>query len=167
DISSDITALEFDGRGNLWIGTTSGLGYYNATTDEISTYKSENSGLVNDKINAITYDQNSGDIYVSTMGGISKISSLYGTPTTEIKNVIAFPNPFIITGADDRLNFNYSQAGMVRIYNTAGEFVREIPVNSGWDGTNQKNQAVAAGVYLFILTNDESELARGKIFLVR
>ncbi|MEA1981423.1 MAG: two-component regulator propeller domain-containing protein [candidate division Zixibacteria bacterium] len=167
DISSDITALEFDGRGNLWIGTTNGLGYYNATTDEICIYHSENSGLVNDRINAITYDWNTGNTYISTMGGISKIFSLYGSPTTEIEKVIAFPNPFIITGADDRLNFNYSKAGTVRIYNIAGELVCETPVNSGWDGTNQKNEDVASGVYIFILTNDESELARGKIFLVR
>ncbi len=167
DISSDITALEFDERGNLWIGTAGGLAYRDVITNEISTYKTENSGLVNDKINAVTYDQNSGDIYVSTMGGISRISSLYGIPTSEIKNVIAFPNPFIISDANDRLNFNYSKAGTVRIYNTAGEFVKELPVNSSWDGTNQNDQAVAAGVYLFILTNDKSELARGKIFLVR
>ncbi len=166
-MSSDVTDLEFDGRGNLWIGSVNGLGFRNATTGEIIVYNSENSGLVSNRINNVTFDSNTGDTYISTPSGISKILSFVGTPTAQLENVIAFPNPFVISNQNDVLSFNYARSGTVRIYTVAGEEVDAFPINNSWDGTNQKDQPVASGVYLFILSDDEGNISRGKILLVR
>ena len=166
-VSSDITDLEFDGRGNLWVGTTDGLVFWNASADEFVVYKGLTSDIVSDAINNVTFDPISGRTFVATDAGISIIPSVMGTPTSTAESVIAYPNPFVINFPADRLSFNFLKAGRVRIYSVAGELVTELAVNDTWDGRNQKNEDVASGVYIFVLTDEDGNVGRGKILLVR
>jgi len=166
-IGPDITALEFDGRGNLWIGSRNGLGWVDGASGAATIYTAQNSGLVADDINNLTLDPFTGDLYVATSAGISRLKSTIGRPTADIESVVAFPNPFIIRSNGDRLNFNYSRSATVHLFNLAGELVAEFPINIPWDGRNQKGQQVASGVYVYILTDKDGNVGRGKVLLVR
>lgn len=166
-ISSDITALEFDSRGNLWIGTKDGLAYRDNSTGDITVYNSLNSKLGSNVINEITYDRFTGDTYISTVSGITKIPTQIGRPDYEVSSSFAFPNPFVIDSDADRLSFNFAEDGAVDIYNSAGEKVIETTVNSGWDGKNNSGKNVASGVYIFVITDKNNERLTGKILLVR
>ncbi len=166
-ISSDITALEFDGRGNLWVGTVDGLAFWNATLSQFQLFNTINSSLVSDKINDVHFEKHTGNLYVATTGGISSLMSYIGKPTSEIARVIAFPNPFLISNSNDLLSFNYSKAATVRVYTASGEIVNEFPVNQSWNGKNSFGNNVSSGVYLFIITDNSGETARGKFLLVR
>ncbi|MCF8395694.1 MAG: T9SS type A sorting domain-containing protein [Melioribacteraceae bacterium] len=65
----DVTALLCDENENLWIGTGFyGLGYYNG--DSLQNYHIENSGLIDNRITGLTYNDKK-DLWVSTLGGIS------------------------------------------------------------------------------------------------
>ncbi len=167
DISSDITALEFDGRGNLWIGTKDGLAYRDAVTGNIETYKSLNSDLPSDLINEITVDSITGNIYIMTNAGYVFVPSQTGRPVYDVNEVLAFPNPFIVSSDNEKLNFNFAQNGVVSIFNVAGEKINEMNVNLGWDGRNQKGEEVASGVYIFLVTDTEGQIGQGKFLLVR
>ncbi len=57
----------------LWIGTNTGLNYYNITDNKFEFYTEQN-GLSSDNINHITAD-NSGNIWLSTSYGISQITA--------------------------------------------------------------------------------------------
>jgi ligand-binding sensor domain-containing protein len=46
EVSSNITSLEFDGRGNLWVGTIDGLVTLDAITGEFEVYNTLNSEIV-------------------------------------------------------------------------------------------------------------------------
>jgi flagellar hook assembly protein FlgD len=80
--------------------------------------------------------------------------------------VFAFPNPYVVNSDADKLNFNYSRTGTVRIYDISGALIAELSVNGSWDGKNQKGKAVASGVYLFVLAADNGEIGRGKFLLI-
>jgi hypothetical protein len=84
----------------------------------------------------------------------------------------SFPNPFVIGGASDETYFPFDLADdgevLIRIYTVAGEFIKEISVSglpaesyrsqnrlgqigASWDGTNDRGEAVASGIYLYYI----------------
>ena len=62
---------------------------------------------------------------------------------------------------------NYGLAGDVRIFNVAGELVRQTIVGDPWDGKNDKGEDVASGVYIFVITDSQGNVGRGKLLLIR
>ncbi|NOY87992.1 MAG: T9SS type A sorting domain-containing protein, partial [FCB group bacterium] len=87
-------------------------------------------------------------------------------PTYNVAQVKAFPNPFVIENGNEYLSFNVGKKGRVRIFNVAGEQIRDMPLQP-WYGKNQKGETVAAGVYLFIITDNDGNMGKGKILLIR
>ncbi|HWR84027.1 MAG TPA: hypothetical protein VN285_12065, partial [Candidatus Deferrimicrobium sp.] len=165
-IGNDIMAIEFDGRGNLWLGSNDGLARVDGATGQATVYTTRTSGLVSDDITNLSFDPFTGDLYVATRAGISRLRSTIGRPTADVESVLAFPNPFVIRSDLDRLNFNFSRSGAVRIFSLAGELVAEFPVNTAWDGRNARGERVASGVYIFILTDSDGNVGRGKVLVV-
>ncbi len=165
-IGPDISALEFDGRGNLWIGSRNGIGWVNGASGASTVYTTRNSGLVSDEINGLTVDPLTADLYVATSSGISILRSGISCLTSQIADVVAYPNPFVIRSDSDRLNFNFAKTGSVRLFTIAGELVNELSINTAWDGRNQKGGKVASGVYIYILTDKEGNVGRGKVLVI-
>ena len=165
-ISSDITALEFDGRGNLWIGTKDGVAFREAVTGDVTVFNTLNSNIAGDYINSVRIDRKTGAVYIATTSGFTRTPGVYGPPVSSVNDVVAFPNPFIVTGAGDRVNFNLDKAGTIRIFTAAGEKIREMPLAS-WDGRNDRGKEVASGVYLFVITDVDGNVGKGKLLLIR
>jgi hypothetical protein len=169
----EVSSIEFDSRGNVWLGSINGVTHYDATIAGFENLNSQNSGLVNDAVHSIKYNGHTGDMYIATDGGISIAASQYGKPTTDVKQILAFPNPFVIRSSSDILRFNFALSAKVRILTVAGDLVAQIDdINQGWDGRNSAGKPVASGVYFFIVssTSDESsgaQIGNGKFLLVR
>lgn len=68
-IGSEVYSLQLDRNQNLWLGTGSGLGFYNKYNKEYKLYGSEY-GLPSSTINSIILDENQ-DVWLSTLKGIS------------------------------------------------------------------------------------------------
>lgn len=167
-IGPEITDIEFDGRGNVWVGSKTGLARLNLLRDETASFTSLNSDLLSDNIQCITFDHFTGRLFIGTDAGISYLPSEFGTPTNDITEVVAFPNPFVISNGSENLNFNFARPASMRLFTAAGELVLERTLTSdGWDGRNANGTEVASGVYLFLLTDEEGNVGRGKILLVR
>jgi len=162
----DINIIEFDGRGNVWIGAKNGLGRIDGMTGEITVYTTRNSGLIADYVTNLTFDGLSGDLYVATTSGLSVVLSTIGPPTDDVAEVYAFPNPYVIVSPEDLLNFNFAGGARLRVFTVAGELVAERP-EPVWDGRNAAGEAVASGVYVFVLTDKAGNVGRGKFLLVR
>jgi len=164
-----VTAIEFDSRGNVWIGARNGLARLDVSLGAFELFTTVNSDLVSDEINNLTYDPISGDLFVATNGGISKYLSTTGRLTSELDSVLAYPNPFVIGSAGDRLQFSFARPYTVRVFSVAGELVWEVTELSDrpWDGRNQNGEQVASGVYLFVLKDSDGKVAKGKFLLVR
>ena len=149
------------------MGALNGLARYGAGSGSIDVYTTLNSGLLDNDIDALVINPATNDLWVGTSLGISQLKSTIGTPTGNIEEVIAFPNPFVIREGNEVLSFNYNGNASVRIYTVSGELVRETDINIPWDGKNQRNENVAPGVYLFLLTDEDGSVGRGKILLIR
>ena len=162
----DITDIEFDSRGDAWVGAKNGLARIDSKSGQVGVYTTANSGLVNNRVNRITFDDASANVYVSTNSGISIIQSIFGVPTSALDDVVAFPNPFVINSSDDRVGFNYAGNATIRIFTVAGELVAETG-DLTWDGRNSSGTPVSSGVYLFVLTDSEGNSGSGKLLLVR
>jgi ligand-binding sensor domain-containing protein len=162
-----VTAVAFDAQGNLYAGSARGLVVRDIATGSFEYLTSRNSGLVGDDIKDIYYQSRANVLWISTSSGISRLTMPYAMAVSDVKQTLAYPNPFVIRYGDEVVRFNYAGMAEVRIYTLAGELVREIPVTGVWDGKNGKGQPAAAGVYIFVITDQQGENGRGKIFLIR
>ena len=163
----DVLALDFDRRGDAWVGSNNGLALLTAATGEMTYFTSINSGLVSDDIRSLTYDPFTGDMYAATASGISIYKSTTGPPTSVMDSVYAFPNPFVIASQGDRLSFNYALPGTISIFSIEGGLVYEMAAGQSWDGRNLGGSMVSSGVYLFVISGDNGDMGRGKFLLVR
>lgn len=163
----EVTALAFDGQGSLLAGSPRGLAMRDIATGTFRYLKSENSGLADDNIIDIYYQTDTDAAWISTTGGISRLTMPYRLATKNLEGVRAYPNPLVIRFGTEMVRFDYSGLAEVRIFTMAGELVREIPVNGAWDGRNADGKLVASGVYIFMLTTPDGETGRGKILLIR
>ena len=167
EFGPDVGELAFDSRGNIWMGAMNGLARYGAGSGIIEVFTTLNSGLLDNDIDALAINPATNVLWVGTSLGISRYESTIGKPTGNIEEVIAFPNPFVIREGNEALSFNYNGNAVVRIYTVNGELVRETDINIPWDGKNRQNENVAPGVYLFLLTDEDGSVGRGKILLIR
>lgn len=163
----EITTINVDAQGSLYCGSARGLVVRDIATGEMTHLSSTNSGLVDDNINDIYFDEAANQLWIATDGGISRLSFPYSQGSDEIDNVQAYPNPYVIRFGNEVVRFNYAGLSQISIFSLAGELVRQLPVTGEWNGKNDVGEEVASGVYLFVLTGPEGDIGRGKIFLVR
>jgi hypothetical protein len=106
-----------------------------------------------------------------------------GTPTSELsgpnivlsanlENLVVYPNPFEPTRGHSGIVF----AGLttdvtIRIFNLSGQQVLGKDVNWQmswtWDVRNEQGEAVARGVYVYLVTNSQGEKKIGKIAVIK
>ena len=163
----EVSSLAFDRRGNLWLGSYNGLAGYDAGSGDFEIYNTLNSGLTDDEIKVLMVHPQTNELWVGTDRGISVMESIIGKPTGVVEEVVAFPNPFVIGGGNDRLSFNYDGNAEVRIYTVNGELVRKLDINVPWDGRNESGNYVAPGVYLFLVAAEEGGCGKGKVLVIR
>ncbi len=150
----EISCIAIDGAGRKWFGTN-GQGIYVISADnmtQIEHFLVTNSKLLSNNINAISINQQTGEVYIATDAGLCSYSSDATEPSAVMdkNSVYAYPNPvspdyngmITIMG----LTFNAD----VKITTATGYLVAEGTSNGGtftWDGTDRKGRRVASGVY--------------------
>ena len=171
--SDNITALEIDGVNNVWVGTNVGAAYFSNTSYSWISYTADNSGLVSNDVSALRMDYASGNMYIGTHSGLSRLATPFSEPVSQMMELSVYPNPFIPQRHGfltiDQLTWNVS----VLIFSSSGFLVRrfdEDEINGRqvlWDGTNQKGEPVAGGIYLVVAQDNAGKSRLGKIALVR
>ncbi len=169
--SPQINALESDPFSNLWVGTSSGLVLIPADGSSMEIYTTANSGIAGDEITSLFFGADE-YLWIGTSTGLSRLDIDAGVFTSDIEEVFAYPNPFIIPDhlleIPGGVRFNFKGTTEVRIFTLSGELVREgISNTGGWDGRNEGGQFVAGGLYLFYIVTPEGESHTGKIAVIR
>lgn len=159
-----VNALAVDANNGVWIGTSLGL-VLREGDGTMTFYNSRNSGLVGDHVAEIDIDDNTGDVWIATHSGISQIRGPLPA-STDIENIVAYPNPFEI-GVTDRVRFNAESGSRITITTVSGHQVTAIDSDIGWDGRNDAGELVATGVYLFAVRSPGGEYGTGKIAVIR
>ncbi|MBI4752843.1 T9SS type A sorting domain-containing protein [Candidatus Desantisbacteria bacterium] len=119
--------------------------------------------------------QSSGSNYTAMTGIIPLLWTLVGTPTilfaSDNNSVFCYPNPWKKNSSNfggDYIKFDkVSQGAYIKIYNIAGELVKEIPVTEYPQRWNIANEKIASGVYIYTVTGGGEGKSVGKIGIVK
>jgi len=169
DFGPQVNSIAIDGRNNKWLGTSKGLVKLNATGHFEEAFTTDNSFLADDFIIKVLYDENSGDLWIGTNNGLSKLGLPFTRLAEELNQVYVYPNPFTIEMGTEKLVFvpALPQTGKVSIFTVTGEIIRELGPNQDWDGRNNDGKLVASGIYVFVVTASGQKSAVGKIAVIR
>lgn len=167
-----VTAMVHDGANRKWIGTESnGLFLVSGDgTQELAHYTTENSGLLADRIDAVGMIPYTGEVFVSTTGGICSYMGT-GAFKEEGASVLAYPNP-VPPGYEGYISIrNLPQDAEVKITDAAGHLIYEARATGSqlsWNGYNMQGKRPQSGVLLvFAATNDGKQRMVCKIFYAR
>jgi ligand-binding sensor domain-containing protein len=182
-ISDDIKVIGIDPANNKWIGTSAGISVLSGEDNFtiLDHYTVENSPLVSNDITSFAFDPNTGEVWIGTTNGLSRLRTPYTAPRPDLKDLTGYPNPFLLdesTGVcDGEHGFriaNLAEDTAVKIYNVAGELVRifsseQIPgAQVCWDGRDESGELVPSGVYIYLAFIADSGIrAAGKVAVVR
>jgi flagellar hook assembly protein FlgD len=95
-----------------------------------------------------------------------------GALSATLENVIVYPNPFTVRATPTLTFDNLTASRRIRIYKMTGELVRDMETASPdgratWNGTNSSGEAVAPGVYIYLVTGPGAQKTVGRIVVVR
>ena len=171
-----------DGADNKWFGTENGgVLYTNPSGKETFLhFDKSNSPLPSNKILNIKFDENTGKVYFATDMGIVVYDSNIAPYGEHLEEVYAYPNPVLkqhdFVTIDGRNGTHLPNGSNVKILDAAGRLVYETNVVEGqeqyggkitWNKTNLAGRKVASGIYIVLLTNDDSsETAMTKIAII-
>jgi ligand-binding sensor domain-containing protein len=164
-IGPQIRDILFDLRNNIWVATGTGLALRETGEIEFEYFTTENSPITADNVNSILFDSQR-RLWIGTDFGVSVLTYEIGAVTDDVKQVFAYPNPFILTESEKVL-FNYAGEVEVEIFSLDGRKIKTILSNTGWDGTNENGDKVASGLYLFYIKDQDGNSFTGKIGVVR
>ena len=171
--SENITALVADGANNIWIGTSDGLCMFSEETYEYTIFTEENSGLVNNKVNTLMMDSNTGILFIGTSNGLSSLETPFSDPRAELRALFIYPNPFILKEHNNLVIDELAKDVSVHVFSSSGFLVRRFSLNEVkgrrllWDGKNQEGEPVSGGIYLIVASTEEGNSSVGKVAIVR
>lgn len=157
-----ITDIKADGADNKWIATSdSGVFQVSPTGQEVlNHFTRNNSPLPSNAVNSIEIDPRSGEVFFGTINGLVSYQSFVTEAQEDLSNLRVFPNPVRPTYSGQVNIDGLSQNANVKITDIEGNLVFERTARGGsvrWDTTAFGKHAVASGVYLILVTNDEGQ----------
>ena len=189
---SDINKIRADKDGNIWVTSTGDgvrafskegewLPFDKAVNDTIDSldvaygFTKNNSGLMNNTINDITFNEEKGKVYFATQEGISVLKYRYPAMKKEYDKLKVFPSPFIIPRHQKVVIDGLLENSSVKIMTITGELVRKIDSDNSmikgrqvhWDGRDQSGNFVGSGVYVILAYNNEGRSQTAKIAIMR
>ena len=180
--NQNINTICIDGADNKWFGTDNGgVLHTNPSGQEtLLQLNKTNSPLASDRILKIQFDAQTGKVYFATDKGIIAYNSNVSPFGKHLEEVYAYPNPVkkhheFVT-IDGRNGTHLPNGTNVKILDAAGKLVYETNVVEDqeryggkvvWDKTNLAGHKVASGIYVVLLTiEDTSETSMTKIAII-
>ncbi len=166
-----VLSIAIDGANRKWIGTNNGAWLFSPDGSTLVEYfNSENSPLPSDKINAISINPISGEVFFSTSKGLVSFRS-DATSLVNASSAKIFPNPVYpnfsgtigITGVPNN--------SVVKITDISNNLIWETTANgttATWRLTDLNGNTVSSGIYLvYSASNDGLLKFSGKIAVIR
>ena len=99
--------------------------------------------------------------------------AVFATLQSDLSVAHVYPNPFKPSLGHTKIIFaNLTSHTKVKVFNMAGEIVyeedRDTPTGElSWDVVNTKNKAIVSGVYIYMITNNNGQMKKGKLAIIR
>ncbi len=167
-----VTSLVVDGANNKWAGTQSG-GLYCFSADgqtQLYHFTKENSPLYSNYVLDVNYNEQTGDVFVSTDLGLQSFRSTILEGATNYSAIAAFPNPVRPNYQGTVLIKGLIDKTVIRIADESGNVVWETKSSGGqveWPVQTLSGSRVSTGVYIvYASTTDGESKAVTKILVV-
>lgn len=167
----DCICCAIDAANRKWIGTN-GNGLYCISADgltQIENFTTSNSPLLTNDILALTYDDETGTLYISCEGGILSYTTDAIRGEESFSNVYCYPNPVRPDYTGDLVIRGLMDDSQVAITDASGHVVYRAQSAGGsitWDLTTSSERRVAPGVYLIMATDADGKEGIVSRFLV-
>ncbi|MBN2572182.1 MAG: hypothetical protein JXA68_08650 [Ignavibacteriales bacterium] len=170
-----INCIAVDAINLKWIGTPQGVFLVSQDGNSVlAQYNTANSSLPSNNIKSITFNENTGIVYIGTDNGIMTITTTSIKPQEDFSELFIFPNPVIV---DEKSNININITGLVeesqiKILSIDGKLVNEFASPGGdiaiWNGLDNEGKLVSTGIYL-IVAYDKSidKITTSKVAIIR
>ncbi|MBT6628764.1 MAG: hypothetical protein HOB49_17250 [Gemmatimonadetes bacterium] len=173
--SNFITSITFDDQGNVWVGTRAGRTWLRTTGTLVTTFTTQNSGLIHNRVASVTYGESDGSLWIGTFGGLGQLQvGLSRVESAQSNGPLVYPNPLVVDGSgSSRLTFaRLPLDSEVTLFSLDGNLVRFLEAERGatviaWDGTDRDGKTVGPGIYLYIAATRDGRTLRGKFAVVR
>jgi len=173
-LTENVTSIDVDALNNKWLGTISnGLLYVSPDgTTLMQKFNISNSPLIDNSINTIRTDRNTGIVYFGSNKGIVSYKTIAITPLAECDKITVGPNPFIIPGSSQLRIDGLVEESTIKILSISGTLIAEFETPGGrvttWDGRDTYGNYVSSGIYIIAGFNkDGSKVCKGKVAIVR
>ena len=169
--SSQISAFVEDDLGNVWVGTEGGIGQITAGGEVAFALTTENSGLIDNRINSLLFDRDVGELWIGTFDGLSRLKISLGSESGS-DELIVYPNPLVLSSRNASLTFSGLPLGAeLQIFDLGGNLIWRHQGTPGkasvsWSGQNQAGFLVGSGVYLFVARDETGNTTSGKFAVV-
>ena len=169
--SNEIKALEEGSRGNVWVGTEAGLVQISADGKVNFSLTTANSGLIDNRINSLLFDPDSGDLWIATLDGLSRLRVEQGRDSETVGPMV-YPNPFPLGLRGSGLTFSGLPLGAsLDIFTLDGRLVNHLEGTPGqgtllWNGQNAAGFLAGSGIYLFVAMDETGNIVRGKFAVI-
>ena len=170
--SGIVNAVEADDQGNVWVGSDAGLTQIGPDGEIVVTLTTLNSGLINNRVNSLRFNGESGELWIGTLDGLARLQVLSNGGNSKVIGSHTYPNPFYPSAGARTITLTGLPLGAaVRIFSLDGTQVKEIAGEPGrgtaeWDGRNAAGWLVGSGIYYFVAENDVGKHVVGKFALV-
>ncbi|MBI4530442.1 MAG: apolipoprotein N-acyltransferase, partial [Candidatus Latescibacteria bacterium] len=169
--SDTITELLVDPSGVIWVGTDGGLAQILPDGRVGSVFTQSNSGLIDNDVQALAFREQTGELVIGTMRGMSLFRIRISSDGDETSGISIFPNP-LPPGVAFVTFSGLTTGDLVRIFSVAGELVKVFPperISGGritWDRTNESGFLVGSGVYYVSVMSGTGPARTGKLAVI-
>ena len=172
--TNEINALATDAAGNIWVATEEGLALINPRREWEFTYTTTNSGLIDNRVKSLLFDEVEGELWIGTFDGLSRLSLGTSAPGEKPGNGLTiYPNPFNPLN-EKKVPLTVSGLPLgatLRIYRPSGQLVTQLPGQPGrgtvsWKGVNEAGFLVGSGVYVIVAEDADGNRRQGKVAVV-
>jgi ligand-binding sensor domain-containing protein len=169
--TESVRAIAVDAANRKWIGTTNGVWLISADgKTELLKFNVDNSPLPSNQITDIAIDDNTGEVFIGTTGGLVSYQGDAMSECTECESALVYPNP-VKPDYDGPIAIKgLVEDAYVKITDASGTLVYQGKANGRqmiWNGKGYNGQRAKSGVYLVFSSTDLGKEKRvAKILLV-
>jgi ligand-binding sensor domain-containing protein len=169
---NNVRAIAVDGANRKWVGTDDGVWLLSSDAGKIIyRYTVDNSPLPSNKIQKISIDKVTGDVYIGTEQGLVSYRSTAIEGGTTNTNIVSFPNP-VPSGYQGTIAIKGLVANAdVRITDISGQLVYRTKALGGqavWNGLDYTGRRPQTGVYLIFASDaNGAETYTGKLVFLK
>lgn len=154
----EVTAIAVDDANRKWVGTAkSGVFLISSNGDkQLLHFNTDNSPLLSNRINHITIQRQTGEVFFATANGIVSYRGTATEGAEDYSEVTVFPNPVRETYHGVITVSGLKENSFCKVADAAGNLVWQDYANGGtftWNGRDFNGKRPATGVY-FVFASD-------------